>query len=852
MRKGLLAIFFLLSLVVSATHNRAGEISFTKVGVNQFEITLITYTRIETEADRPIISINWGDGTVDSLVRSDGFPEFVATDINKNEYKAIHTFPGPGTYAVSLEDPNRNADVVNIPGSVNVPFYIESEIIINPFLGDNASPVLLNPPIEDACVEEIFQHNPSAFDPDGDSLTFTLIEAKGLGGEPIGGYTIPAGVSLDPKTGTLTWDRPAIEGEFNFAILIEEYRSGFKIGSMIRDMQVSVRPCDNNPPVIKEIKDICVEAGTEVDFEIEATDVDDGQAITLTATGGPLTEVDGDLAVFSEVVGIDTVRGNFRWTTGCSHVRAEPYQIYFKAQDNDSEVQLIDLFTYNIKVIGPKVKNVVAEGTIEGINVTWTRSICEEVTGYKVYRKIDSLDWKPDSCVVGVPGYTGYEFVGAVTGRDNSIFLDSTVIQRNRYCYRIVAIFPDGSESIASEEGCAITVETKPIPTNADVYITDSLTGGIVVRWENPNDLDSMDLSSEAFYILYTIVDGVRTEIHRTIDLDESWTSFAHDNINTKSQQHFYEVDLIDIVDGEEKVISSSEQFSSVFLSAIPADRTVTLSWDYSTPWNVDSSLIFYDLDLSWEYIDTVLFSTVRYNELTNDSMYCFTIGTLGSYSIDSSESRTFLNRSQEVCVIPRDLVPPCVPTITSISDCDIDENRFSWFLDTAECNGDLTEVSIYFKKHPEDEYELLIEQNSPWVDSIFVHSDLSEVAGCYAFTATDSVGNESGFSQEVCFDNCPVYYLPNIFTPNGDEFNELVIPFPYKYIEGVEIQIFNRWGQRVFKTNDIDVNWDGVSSLTGLPCSGGVYYYTCIIKEQRLNGIEDKIINGFIQLIRN
>ena len=311
MKYGYFIILFFISFVSLATHNRAGEISFKQIGVNQYEITLITYTRIETDADRPIIEINWGDGSIDSLNRSEGFPEFIAFDINKNEYKSIHTFPGPGKYTVYLEDPNRNDDISNIPNSVNVPFYIESEIVINPFLGNNNSPVLLNPPIEEACANSIFQHNPSAFDEDGDSLVFSIIEANGLSGEPIPGYSFPEGVSINSKTGTLTWDKPTNTGEFNLAILIQEYRSGFLIGSMIRDMQVSVKECENNPPEIESLQDLCVEAGTALNFKVIAIDNDTDQTITLTASGGPLSEVSGNLAVFSEVLGEDSVTGDF-------------------------------------------------------------------------------------------------------------------------------------------------------------------------------------------------------------------------------------------------------------------------------------------------------------------------------------------------------------------------------------------------------------------------------------------------------------------------------------------------------------------------------------------------------------
>ena len=96
MRIGYSIILILISFIASATHNRAGEISYRQVGTNQYEITLITYTKVNTEADRPLIEIDWGDGTLDSLIRI-GSPELVGTDINKNEYKSIHTFPGPGT-----------------------------------------------------------------------------------------------------------------------------------------------------------------------------------------------------------------------------------------------------------------------------------------------------------------------------------------------------------------------------------------------------------------------------------------------------------------------------------------------------------------------------------------------------------------------------------------------------------------------------------------------------------------------------------------------------------------------------------------------------------------------------------
>ena len=55
---------------------------------------------------------------------------------------------------------------------MNVPFYIEDTLKFFdiPSLGYNNSPVLLNPPIDFANINDTFYHNPSAYDMDGDSL----------------------------------------------------------------------------------------------------------------------------------------------------------------------------------------------------------------------------------------------------------------------------------------------------------------------------------------------------------------------------------------------------------------------------------------------------------------------------------------------------------------------------------------------------------------------------------------------------------------------------------------------------------------------------------------------------------
>ncbi len=834
-----------------ATHNRAGEIFYEQIGPNKLKIKLVTYTRIDSEADRTFIDVVWGDGSVDSLERDANFPVVVADDVFKNVYTGIHTYPGPGIYTISVEDPNRNEGVNNIPNSVNVPFFIESKIHINPFLGTNNSPVLLNPPVDDACLSSSYIHNPSAFDQEGDSLTYSLTAPKGSGGETVAGYTIPNDVSIDAITGTLTWLNPDTKGEFNFAILVQEYRNGFLIGSIVRDMQVTVKECSNHPPVIKPFNNICIEAGQPFEIIIQATDSDSADAITLTASGGPLTEVIGNLATFpSGVMGIDSVKGTFKWNTQCPHVRATPYQVIFKAEDDDNIVSLIDLATLNITVIGPATNNVSASGQLNGVAISWDPNPCTAVVGYKIYRHVNFSYWQPSTCETGVPNYTGYKQIAETTGIKTTSFFDSTTIEGNLYCYRVVACFPDGAESYSSVEVCAEPYETSPIPTHVDVKITDPNTGEIYIQWNNPKNIDSLKANAPFFYRLYHLKNNISTLAYTSSDLND--TSFTHQNINTESEVATYYIELIGVQNGNEIIAATSEEASSNFLNITSSDDALRLDWYYNTPWENDTFVVLREINpgsLIFIPLDTITSNNYVDSNIINGTTYCYKVQAQGYYT-SPHFNVPFINNSQIRCGIPQDNTPPCLPIFKSLSDCQNHQNNFSWNIDTMKCNNDLQLINIYYKKTKSDNYQILQTIANPKTDTSFIQTNLTNVAGCYSFSAVDSVGNESELVQEICFDNCPIYQIPNIFTPNGDGTNDELHPLTYKYIKSIDLIIYNRWGQQVFQTNDIDINWDGRNQFTNLQSSSSIYFYKCTVEEIRINGPKKRIINGFIHIV--
>jgi gliding motility-associated-like protein len=136
--------------------------------------------------------------------------------------------------------------------------------------------------------------------------------------------------------------------------------------------------------------------------------------------------------------------------------------------------------------------------------------------------------------------------------------------------------------------------------------------------------------------------------------------------------------------------------------------------------------------------------------------------------------------------------------------------------------------------------------------DTIYRTDSLSSIAGCYVVTSIDSSGNESVYSNEVCVDNCPVYTLPNVFSPNGDGVNDYFKPFPYKFVKSINLDIYDRWGLLVFTCTDPEINWDGKDMTSHLPVSDGTYFYLCIVNEIHYEGIISHPLKGFIQVIQN
>lgn len=114
-----------------------------------------------------------------------------------------------------------------------------------------------------------------------------------------------------------------------------------------------------------------------------------------------------------------------------------------------------------------------------------------------------------------------------------------------------------------------------------------------------------------------------------------------------------------------------------------------------------------------------------------------------------------------------------------------------------------------------------------------------------YCATVTTS----GGCSDMACLDivvlNASSLEIPNVFSPNGDGVND-VFRMRSENITSYSLNVFNRWGESVFKTDDVSKGWDGSSNGKVMP--DGTYFFLLEAK-----GADDVIYQekGYVTLVR-
>ncbi len=854
-------IFLISPVVILATHNRAGEITYRHLSGYTYEITVTTYTYRYSNANRDKLDVSWGDGSISTILLVDppGHEIIEGTDYYHNIYIGTHTFPGAGVYEILMQDPNRNQGVNNIPNSVNVIFSIKTTMLIGPNIGSNNTPVLTNPPIDKAARGHLFIHNPAAYDPDGDSLSYQITECTGANGDPIEGYVLPSAtdtLEIDEVTGDLIWNTPAEVGVYNIAIFVHEWREGIHIGQIARDMQIDVYETDNNPPVTPSVPDYCVLAGDSINISFHSTDAD-GDQMQQSMFGGPF-EVQNPAAFRVDSINYGNIYSRFRWNTDCSHARKQPYGVILRTEDINDDISLVDITSFTIRVLHKAPENLIALPGLDTVRLEWSATTCGNAAGYKIYRKLGSSTYTPDNCETGIPAYTGYELIGSVAGGNTTFFTDDNegegLVPGYDYCYRITAYYADGAESISSDEVCTILIPGTPPILKVSVLSDDEINGVIELAWAVPEDIDTIDDGPYQYEVLRMVPDDTDFTSIALVPAVPSYdltdTTYTDAGLNTMIFPYTYTVRLLYDDEGTWKQVPGNENATSQYIEIDGADNRLTLNMKKRSPWlnfqydiyreNSSGVFVLIDSTETSEYIDSGLANNREY-----------TYRTIGE-GVRPLYGRSYntLNTSHLATGIPIDTIPPCPPDLFVTSECDslVPYNFLTWEdppVDSCE-NQDIIAYRIYSRDSLYGDFDLLTTVGP----DMFSYNDTAEnsIEKCYAVAAVDSALNESELLPYCVYNICGFFDLPNVFTPNGDGINDIYVSFNLNnYVRRVRMSIYNRYGKEVYKTENPDIEWDG--RYNGKIVSTGVYYYICDVFEPRITGTLIKTLTGFIHV---
>ncbi len=900
-----ITLSFLMMLIsftgMMASHIRAGEIIAENINSSplSWQFTLILFTDLSSDVQSTEVEFDFGDGTPKVIVPRDFFFDF-GNGTAENQYIVNHTFNSAigARFQISATEENRNGCIINFDNSVNTPFHVSTEIVLDAAVGINSTPRFTQIPVVNANFGQKWIFDSGGFDPDqGDSVSYEWTVPRLSTDTDVLNYRDPdvvaggltedgnaqAFLNLDPVTGVIVWDAPNLLGCFNIAFNIVEWKQNpftgeyIKRSTVTRDMQIVVRDFNNLRPLITAPLDTCVVAGTTLRLTAIAEDQDDPpDFIYLSASGEPF-EVDFSPATFSPNSD-DSVSSpgalNFQWDTRCIHVRQKPYRVVFRVDDaRPPREQLTDFAETNITVIGPSPNLDTAIIENENIRLQWSPYFCSNAENMKIYRRKGDFPYDLDSCFTGPPA--GFTEVGEVDINTIS-FLDNNngmgLEKGPKYCYVIVAQFPDGALSRPSNEKCNALPLDVPLITNVDVLQTAN-NGSINVSWTRPLELDSNSNPPPYRYDLFgNNVGDLLVSRNDLLDTTFVWSGPNTEENANRAILHF-------TTNGN--VFQDSISASSVFLTSSPGGQRVQLNWTASVPWsnNGQYHLIYRRNNNTgnFEVLDSIFAEGDNYAyldqgqsngiPLIDGEEYCYFVETRGSYYNDVF-SQVLKNKSQISCDIPQDSIPPCPPVLTlDVPDCDSiladkecsgiladlpNSNILNWVPDLSErCDTAIAEYRIYYKSSSGSDFSFLTSVSAD--TTFFEHRIEGNLAGCYVVTAVDSFDNESIFSNEACRDNCIYFELPNVFTPNNDNWNNTFVPCPEpQYVKSIKFDVYNRWGGLIRTiVDDPKINWEGLDK-DGNEVPAGYYFYKADVEFFRLNPEESRqTFKGWIWLGR-
>ncbi|RYZ55276.1 MAG: T9SS type B sorting domain-containing protein, partial [Sphingobacteriales bacterium] len=722
----------------------------------------------------------------------------------------------------------RSTILGNILSSGGQIIYLEATL--NNTTGPNSSAIYTSVPTPFFCLNQAQGYNLGAVDPNGDALTFGLIPAK-LGFANNATYIFPYSATNPIPVVAGTFNFSTSTGQMNFTPNqtmncvvvneVEEFRNGVKVGSNMREMTFVILPnCANAAPAPGGMTgvtggtptgpttiQVCQGTTDTIRFGFTAADVN-GDSVTLTPSGLP----SGSISAVTGNGGL-TPSFSFKWYVGNLPTGSHTFYINFK--DNGCPLSSNQTIAYTIQIV--PFNGTFATGGFAGCKFD------NNAKGWII----------PQPPTAGNYSFTWVDANQQVVQTTGSSASGDSILHTNPGTYTV---------QVSNINGCQKNF-TVVIPAPA---------------YQAGFQVDTLGCRAESLPFSNTSTSNLG---NWEWDFGDGNTSTAANPAHSFSQTGAYEVVLVaKTAAGCTDTLKKTVHISEVILTAGPQDtvcegETITLFANGA-------------LSYQWKPFTGLWCNTCQNPKVTLDSSITYTVtGTdIAGCSDSATVSLTVIPTGMagnfgDTAICPGDTIrlradealsyhwsPPLYISDTTAKEPFVwpGESMVYTFYGEYEMGcRDTTKVKVsvvpkavlYLEDsvtiYPGETYHM-----QPGGNALYFHwfpplglsdPDISNpVAGPpvntrYFIKARTEWGCSILDSIDVFVNHESVLDVPNAFTP-GSFPNETIKVVRRGQATLKSFAIFNRWGQKMFESSDIDAGWDG--KLNGQPQPMGVYVY--------------------------
>ncbi len=444
------------------------------------------------------------------------------------------------------------------------------------------------------------------------------------------------------------------------------------------------------------------------------------------------------------------------------------------------------------------------------------------------------LAWfsSPSPDVVAYLVYSGGVIVDTVWA-DSSFFDTSMVVGNSGICYAVAPMDSCGNLGALSSLHCSIALATK----------LNKCAKSIAVSW-HPNQ----DTSVLGYQVFYRENGGSEVLLASLGALD---SSFVHSSLNTGSTYCYFV-----------RAVLSAGRSTSSNRACILADFTPVVDYTYLRVASVaggsmvklkvqsDTSVAVREFIIQRRWVQTASFTTIATLPYQGLKTWFFNDVSANVYQ------RSFVYRIISVDSCYRNDTSNIGQSILLISEQKANNINALYWNHYMDWQAGVDYYLIHRLLEDVEVFPNIVIPESG-LKKYSYEDDVTQSANagsefCYYIEAREASGNsitnsfDTSFSNLACLTREPNIYIPSAFHPGGG-INDVFKPeIPFIYGNSYQMLIYNRWGQKLFETHEINTGWDGTFKGVDSPTDSYIY----LIKLHDKDGNE-VVKTGSLILIR-